>query len=200
VGGRSPNWRSRAATGRVSPALLTLALSASIGHFANTCLPTAVNRKAKEFRSRFVWLLVRNRLRDIGEARFQIQKYLSNPAGAMEVPQLVRGQLFRLPWMIASAVCLIALSVLGFVFFRHVTEEQPRLVKLSVLPPEKATIKADSLLAVSPDGRRLAFAARGARRACDSRRDRRNLAGDSAAGSKTSKFELRDTAEGGRKT
>jgi hypothetical protein len=38
VGGASPNWRSRAATGRVSPAVLIVpgeALSVTIGHFAN---------------------------------------------------------------------------------------------------------------------------------------------------------------------
>ena len=53
VGGRSPNWRSRAAIGRVSPAVLIVpgeALSATIGHFANISV-ARVNQKAGGVRS-----------------------------------------------------------------------------------------------------------------------------------------------------
>jgi hypothetical protein len=53
VGGRNPNWLSRAATGRVSPAVVTLLRGPfpRVLATSRTCLPSAVNRKAKEFRS-----------------------------------------------------------------------------------------------------------------------------------------------------
>jgi serine/threonine protein kinase len=64
----------------------------------------------------------------------------------------------RLPWAVAAAVAVVSVG-LGLVAFRHVTEEPPRVLKSSVLPPERATFKADSLPALSPDGRTLAFVA-----------------------------------------
>ena len=63
-----------------------------------------------------------------------------------------------LPWIAASAFAVIAL-VLAFVSYRHVTEEAPRVLKMSVLPPDRAVFKGASHPAVSPDGRRLAFVA-----------------------------------------
>jgi Tol biopolymer transport system component len=61
-------------------------------------------------------------------------------------------------WVFAAAITVVAIA-LGFVAYRHAAEEPPRLVKLSLLPPEKSTITTTSPLTVSPDGRRLAFAA-----------------------------------------
>jgi Tol biopolymer transport system component/predicted Ser/Thr protein kinase len=62
----------------------------------------------------------------------------------------------KLPWAVAAAVTIGAL-VLGYLYFRR-APEKPRVFKLSVQPPEKVTFESFSLPAVSPDGRRLAFA------------------------------------------
>jgi eukaryotic-like serine/threonine-protein kinase len=62
--------------------------------------------------------------------------------------------------VIAAAVVLaVATLSLGVVSYRHVREESPRMLKMSVLPPGKGTFQGNSLPAISPDGRRLAFVA-----------------------------------------
>jgi len=55
---------------------------------------------------------------------------------------------------------LVAVTLaLGWLYYRRPAEE-PRMVKMSVLAPEKATFVAGSLPAISSDGRKLAFSAR----------------------------------------
>jgi Tol biopolymer transport system component/predicted Ser/Thr protein kinase len=87
------------------------------------------------------------RLRDIGD----VWELLD------EAPQATASSRPRLGWVAWSIAGMLAIA-LGFVSYRHMREEQPRVLKMSVLPPEKATFTT-SLPAVSPDGRRLAFAA-----------------------------------------
>jgi serine/threonine protein kinase len=65
----------------------------------------------------------------------------------------------RIPWMIAAAVLAVVALALGFVSYRHLTEERPRVLRFFVPPPEKSTFASTSTPAVSPDGRRLAFVA-----------------------------------------
>jgi len=95
------------------------------------------------------------------------QKRLSHIGAAMELLDVdaeaapvavatpVQSRLIKLAWAVVGVLAL----ALGFVSYRLVSEELPLVVKVSVLPPEKATIVANSLPAVSPDGRHLAFAA-----------------------------------------
>ena len=91
----------------------------------------------------------KRRLRDIGEARFLLEEDgAETPAQARSLPHR------WLPW----ALLMIATTALGYFVYRHATEET-RVLKLSVLPPEKASYNLPSLPAVSPDGRRLAFTA-----------------------------------------
>ena len=63
------------------------------------------------------------------------------------------------PWRWMAAAVAITAAALGFVAYRHATEDPPQVLRVSVLPPEKAIPVANSLPALSPDGRRLAFAA-----------------------------------------
>jgi eukaryotic-like serine/threonine-protein kinase len=62
----------------------------------------------------------------------------------------------RFGLVIAWAVAAVLALGLGLVGYRYATEEAPRMVKMSVLPPEKAT---SSVRAVSPDGKSIAFRA-----------------------------------------
>jgi eukaryotic-like serine/threonine-protein kinase len=100
----------------------------------------------------------RQRLQHIGEARIALEALLSDAASRPEsVP--IRPQHIRKPiaWVIAAMGIYTALAF-AIVHFRTPTEEA-RVLKMSILPPEKATFAAASLPALSPDGRSLAFAA-----------------------------------------
>ena len=90
------------------------------------------------------------RLRDIGD-----WQRLLEPA-AVVAPQSKRGGI--LPWVVA-AVALLAAMGLGAVAWRHFTE-QAQVLRLSLPTPEKTRMTGiAALLAVSPDGRRVAFGA-----------------------------------------
>ena len=124
-------------------------------------LPKETPRAIRDLLRRCLDRDTKNRLRDIGEARVVLQEVLeedlANPASTEEPGQASPATAWRslLPWI---AAVLFALG-LGLVSYRHATEEPPRVAKVSVLPPEKATLNNASLPAVSPDGRHLAFVA-----------------------------------------
>jgi len=86
----------------------------------------------------------KQRLRDIGDVWGLLED--SAPAGP--------GPRSMLPWGIA----LLLMVALAFAYFHHSADE-PRLLKFSVPPPEKASFNTSSIPTISPDGRRLAFAA-----------------------------------------
>jgi len=100
----------------------------------------------------------RERLADAGGLRIEIADALLGEAATAPPPTPRKGPLSntRMAWSVAAAL-LVASLALAFLYFRGVTDET-RVLKLSVLPPEKATFNPASLPAVSPDGRRLAFA------------------------------------------
>jgi serine/threonine protein kinase len=103
---------------------------------------------------------VKNRLRDIGEARVAIQSYLANPVSAPEaiVPKRQAWRL-AIAASIAAVVLLAGLGILAFIHFR----ERPAtndVVRFQFSAPEKATNLQQ--LAVSPDGKHLLFSALGA--------------------------------------
>jgi hypothetical protein len=63
----------------------------------------------------------------------------------------------RLPWVLSGMLALcVGLATLVVIHFRE-TPSQPATVRLQMLPPEGASFGTD--LALSPDGRRLAFTA-----------------------------------------
>jgi len=103
---------------------------------------------------------VKNRLRDIGEARVAIQKCLADPLDETESPQ--QRTTARPAWAIAAVVLAALAAALAFV---HLREKPPeaRVLRTSVLPPENTTFDFANglgLLALSPDGRRMVFGAR----------------------------------------
>ena len=94
----------------------------------------------------------RQRLQAIGEARIILEE--PAPPAQIEASPARRNRPWA--WIAAAAVLAIALA---FVSYLHVSGSPPGVLKMSVLPPEKATFKSNSLPAVSPDGRRIAFVA-----------------------------------------
>jgi eukaryotic-like serine/threonine-protein kinase len=93
---------------------------------------------------------VKNRLRDIGEARVAIGKYLADPARGTRVPEgsVVRPSM--LPWAAAGALTL-ALIAVSFIHFREAAPAG-NVLNFSVSLP---TDSKPSYLSISPDGRRL---------------------------------------------
>ena len=103
----------------------------------------------------------KNRLRDIGEARVVIQKYLANPSAASAALHSgVTGRSSRLAaaaWGVA-VVAVMGAAALAFVHFRE-RPAIPGIVRFQVMPPDETTFGTTAVL--SPDGRRLAFEAPG---------------------------------------
>jgi eukaryotic-like serine/threonine-protein kinase len=84
---------------------------------------------------------------------------LSTPSGArLEAAGAGPSRLFgqaRLAWAVAAVLSLVTLGVIWAYFARQPTADAP-VMKFSILPPEKSSF---GQIAVSPDGRHLAFTA-----------------------------------------
>jgi Tol biopolymer transport system component/tRNA A-37 threonylcarbamoyl transferase component Bud32 len=102
----------------------------------------------------------RQRLRDIGEARIALEEALSgaaDPTTAAPAAPSVRRQL----WLRDGAVVLLALVAAWLAFlYPHQKPSPGQVIRFEISAPEK-TVLSD-FLALSPDGRRLAFTATGA--------------------------------------
>jgi len=99
----------------------------------------------------------KRRLRDIGDA-MPLLEPLPGPVlegGATQSAPTQRQWL----WPGLAMVFVIAALGLGFIAYRHMTEETP-VLKFSVSPPERVSIESGPVLSVSPDGRHVAFVAR----------------------------------------
>ena len=95
----------------------------------------------------------KRRLRDIGDARVELDDAMESPRHATEPRKALPG------WMWAVASALVALG-LGLVWtITHLREPavEMRTLRLTVNPPEGTEFRPDSGVAISPDGRLLAF-------------------------------------------
>ncbi len=98
---------------------------------------------------------VKNRLRDIGEARVIIERVSKEPELQQTAPVVVSsGAGGKAAWAIAG-LFLLASAVLAFVHFRETPDPQ-RVIRFQIATPEKAI---DPIFELSPDGRTLAFVA-----------------------------------------
>jgi Tol biopolymer transport system component len=99
---------------------------------------------------------VRQRLRDIGEARITIEDVLSGAGVAETAVRTTEVRRQRpLGWIAAAALLLLALAGLSVLHFRE-TAPEVRSVRFQISPPEKLYF---AMFRLSPDGRQLAFVA-----------------------------------------
>ena len=59
-------------------------------------------------------------------------------------------------WAVAG-VCVLSVMILGWVYLNRPSSNDARVMRLSILPPERATLIAGQAPTVSPDGARLVF-------------------------------------------
>ena len=109
-----------------------------------------LDRVPEKFRNLLARCLDRNvkdRLRDIGEARFLLHTQ----------PTLQPSVHLRWLWPAVAVVSTLAAVLLGY---RHFSEEPSRVGRFSLLLPETVSFDAlGTLPAISPDGRRVVFEA-----------------------------------------
>jgi Tol biopolymer transport system component/tRNA A-37 threonylcarbamoyl transferase component Bud32 len=128
-------------------------------------LPASTPAAIREVLKRCLDRDVKTRLRDIGEVRVAIGRYLANPDVGQAVlpPASDAGRRQdRLPhwnWL-AWGVAVVLLLLAAGVSYVHFHEKAPALVKLQFPPPEKGSFaETNGPFAVSPDGRRVVFKA-----------------------------------------
>jgi serine/threonine protein kinase len=116
-------------------------------------LPPDLNSRLRELLERCLQKNLKRRWQAVGDLRAELELVTASPIvqPVRTIPAAPRWMLV-VPWITAVLVTL-ALLVVGY---RHFTEET-RVLRLSVLLPEKATLNPGSLPAVSPDGRHIAY-------------------------------------------
>ena len=104
-------------------------------------LPQTTPPTIRELLQRCLDRDLKTRLRDIGEARFQLQRYLSTPSDGIEILQPVSGTSpeasetasTRKYWVVTAAIVLIALTATGIWYWRT-TRAPSRIDSIAVLP------------------------------------------------------------------
>ncbi|MBI3694479.1 MAG: serine/threonine-protein kinase [Acidobacteria bacterium] len=102
----------------------------------------------------------KQRLRDIGDVRLEIDEIMNAPseqAGAPAPLAAPRKSRERLAWAAAAAL-LLAVVAVSFLHFRERPGEV-RPVRFQIFPPPKTTYATFDYPVLSPDGRRLVFSA-----------------------------------------
>jgi serine/threonine protein kinase len=99
----------------------------------------------------------RRRLQAIGEARLLLEDPHHSDERAASPPPVPRARRL-LPWAVAGLFFLATL-VVSVAYFRRPPPEEAPVTKFTLLPPENTSFNE---IAVSPDGRRVAFTARAA--------------------------------------
>ncbi len=107
---------------------------------------------------------VKMRLQSIGEARVAIQKYLADPMAATPPTIVARTSVRGAGWLWPALSGVLAALLLGaaFLYFRA-PESAAGPVRLSFAPAPEISfndVRSDEI-AISPDGRSIAFTARG---------------------------------------
>src|SRR5262245_2940176 len=109
----------------------------------------------------------RRRLRDMADARLDIEEGLAPEAEVVERAELPRHAVGSSTWLWMSAVVLAAVSGGAVVWTmkpRPTIEQPAGVTRLTIVPPEPLPIDGEGGITVSPDGRRVAYVAGPGRR------------------------------------
>ena len=125
-------------------------------------LPEGTPARVRELLGRCLRKDPKMRMRDIGDARIAIEEYLAKPdvaEKAVAAPLVVRR---KRPWStIAAAVLALGLAGLAAI---HFSERAPETATVRLQIPTAAGTGYGNGIAISPDGKRLAFVANSAGR------------------------------------
>ena len=103
---------------------------------------------------------VKMRLRDIGEARVAIQRYLANPAGVGAIEPAARLSPRRNLFAWASGALTIALVATGALLWRATQHPEHSLIRLRMNLGPDAEAGTATTVVLSPDGTRIVFPVR----------------------------------------
>jgi len=127
-----------------------------------TALPASTHARIVELLRRCLKKDPRERLRDIGDARIEIDSVRATPSAEPVVATPVHAsRRERLAWAVAAIAVMAALAVGAMEYFRS-TPADTRIYRSSILPPPGQSLAgalAFSRISFSPDGRKLAFVA-----------------------------------------
>ncbi|MGH9686422.1 MAG: protein kinase domain-containing protein [Candidatus Acidiferrales bacterium] len=126
-------------------------------------LPAATPTRVRVLLQRCLQKDPKQRLRDIGDARISLDEVLSGTADPIAAPSAASG---RKPWSLWIAWGVATLFIAAFLAAVFVRTKKPPAaqmdpVRFEVQLPEKVSAISTGAFALSPDGRKLAFAARG---------------------------------------
>jgi Tol biopolymer transport system component len=105
----------------------------------------------------------RRRLQSIGEARIVLEDAIAGTA-VDDSPPVVAGaaHLTKWPWLVAAMAVVVALGAIASAWYR-LAPPAPALTRFTLAPPENTTLTTNrpfaSTVAVSPNGRYIAFLA-----------------------------------------
>jgi eukaryotic-like serine/threonine-protein kinase len=103
----------------------------------------------------------KQRLRDIGDARLEIENAVSAPfageAGAASAAPALPSRSGLAGWLVAAVLAVVAAAV-AFVHFAEQTPDSLPSMRFEIGAPEKTTLATGGM--ISPDGRSIAFGAR----------------------------------------
>jgi len=118
-----------------------------------SALPEGTPRYLQRLLERMLLKDRRQRLQAIGEARIALESGAESPLQAESLPHNS-----MLPWIAAGVATLALLGLSAWTFYPRPVEPA-RVVKTTAMLPEGVTLVPNSPPTVSPDGRRIVFAA-----------------------------------------
>ena len=102
---------------------------------------------------------LKSRLHDIADARLEIEDVLAAPAPVSAAPARALGRRERFSWL-AAVVAAAAIASAATVYLRPAAPAAPETRLHLAMPPPGSTVNVFTPIALSPDGRTLAFWAR----------------------------------------
>jgi Tol biopolymer transport system component len=134
------------------------------GEIDYSMLPASTPVAIRELLRRCLDRNLKSRLQAMGEARIAIEKYLADPAGAfaiVEQPATRRSRRSVVFWAAAAGVLAVIAAATSWMAWRGARSMENALLRLSVDLGPAAMTGLNLTVAISPDGKRLVYPARG---------------------------------------